>query len=468
MPFHPPQRYPELPGLEVDPANRLYAEVRQTLIQLGLDRDHVGTQRWNPLRDIVKPGMTVLIKPNTVSHKHWGDGDVFSLITHASVVRPLLDYVCLALEGKGRILLGDSQFLFSRFDEAMQVSQIADLLDWFRGQTSIPVDCLDFRRQRAVATWRGKLWGRCDVNEDPKGYVWVNLGDESHFRDVDHRKLRISVSDPRAMRRHHSPQRHEYLLPQSVLDSDVIIHVPKMKTHRRGAVSLGIKSFIGLPADKDSLPHYTIGAPSEGGDQYINASWRKRLCTWLHDRFLMTSFWPVQVVFAALRSCVWATHRVVPFRDTVNEAMWPGNDTLWRTLLDLVRIVCYADRNGRLQKTLQRRQFFLVDGIIAGQGNGPLEPTTLAAGALVAGHDPVAVDAVTASWMGFDPEKIPIIRHGLLDDSLPRPLFTGTTSKLVIYTEDGVSNLSDFQRDWNLRFDPHPNWIGHVERPETA
>jgi len=74
---------------------------------------------------------------------------------------------------------------------------------------------------------------------------------------------------------------------------------------------------------------------------------------------------------------------------------------VWRTIVDLNRAVMYADLTGDLQETPARRMFCIVDGIIGGQGNGPMDPIPKAAGVVVAGMNPVAVEHVCASIMGF-------------------------------------------------------------------
>ena len=66
--------------------------------------------------------MTVFVKPNTVRHYHMDGKEVLSIIIHSSVMRPVLDYILIALKGSGRIIIGDSQVLFGRFKEAYAVS----------------------------------------------------------------------------------------------------------------------------------------------------------------------------------------------------------------------------------------------------------------------------------------------------------------------------------------------------------
>lgn len=97
-----------------------------------MDREHSGTRQWSPFRQIIRPGMTVFIKPNTVSHENLAGHDLFAVIVHASVLRPILDYVYLALQDKGRIIIGDSQVIYAEFETAMERSGIADLLRWYR------------------------------------------------------------------------------------------------------------------------------------------------------------------------------------------------------------------------------------------------------------------------------------------------------------------------------------------------
>jgi len=62
-----------------------------------------------------------------------------------------------------------------------------------------------------------------------------------------------------------------------------------------------------------------------------------------------------------------------------------------------------------------RPDFAIVDGIVGMEGNGPIQGTAKAVGALVLGDDPVAVDATCSRVMGLRPEKINhIARAGML------------------------------------------------------
>jgi uncharacterized protein (DUF362 family) len=56
--------------------------------------------------------------------------------------------------------------------------------------------------------------------------------------------------------------------------------------------------------------------------------------------------------------------------------------------------------------------FVIADGIMAMEGNGPLNGTARPLGNIVLSDDPVAADATCARLMGFEPERIVHIREG--------------------------------------------------------
>ena len=104
-PFSPSVAYPELgrfSALGTDEDGRVYAAVRRALEELRLDEANLGTAAWSPFRGLVVPGNKVVIKPNLVLHHHRRGETVLSIIVHASVLRPILDYVQIALEEKAR------------------------------------------------------------------------------------------------------------------------------------------------------------------------------------------------------------------------------------------------------------------------------------------------------------------------------------------------------------------------------
>src|SRR2546426_7324257 len=110
-PFNPDVCYPEYPfgAVEIsDKKNDAYFLVREGLRCLGLDAAHFGDRLWNPLQAWVRPGDTVVLKPNWALHEHVEGGDFHSVVTHSAVVRAIADYVLIALMGSGRIVIADA------------------------------------------------------------------------------------------------------------------------------------------------------------------------------------------------------------------------------------------------------------------------------------------------------------------------------------------------------------------------
>jgi uncharacterized protein (DUF362 family) len=75
---------------------------------------------------------------------------------------------------------------------------------------------------------------------------------------------------------------------------------------------------------------------------------------------------------------------------------WPKNILHWagidRAIMDI--------------NAAMRPNFAIVDGVVGMEGNGPIQGSPKAAGVLIAGDDPVAVDATCTRVMGLIPEKI--------------------------------------------------------------
>jgi uncharacterized protein (DUF362 family) len=79
--------------------------------------------------------------------------------------------------------------------------------------------------------------------------------------------------------------------------------------------------------------------------------------------------------------------------------------------LDLARILHFASPEGVMQEGLQRTHLSLIDGIVGGEGEGPLNPTAVRSGTLLFADDVAAGDRVACRLMGFNPSRIPLIRE---------------------------------------------------------
>ncbi len=80
---------------------------------------------------------------------------------------------------------------------------------------------------------------------------------------------------------------------------------------------------------------------------------------------------------------------------------WPGNDTIWRMVVDLYKAM--------LKK--ERRYLSVIYGIIAGEGQGPFCPTSKTANIILVGDDLLATDIAAVRYMGFDPQRIKYLNY---------------------------------------------------------
>jgi len=81
---------------------------------------------------------------------------------------------------------------------------------------------------------------------------------------------------------------------------------------------------------------------------------------------------------------------------------WPKNILHWKGIQESI-LDLYATAPVR---------FVIADGILAMEGNGPLNGTPRPLGKIVLADDPVAADATCARLMGFEPDRIVHIHEG--------------------------------------------------------
>jgi hypothetical protein len=90
-------------------------------------------------------------------------------------------------------------------------------------------------------------------------------------------------------------------------------------------------------------------------------------------------------------------------------AGWYGNDTIWRMVMDLNLIAIYGKMDGTISSQPQRVLYSLCDGIIGGQGNGPINPIPLPLGIISFSNSSELNDICIATVMKFDINKIPLL-----------------------------------------------------------
>lgn len=469
-PYSPNAAYPECPSfgtsLNNGCTNDAYGAVRLALQLLGLDERHAGGPDWNPLQRIVHPGDTVVLKPNFVRNFRENSPDhADCLITHGSVIRAVLDYVYLALDGRGRIIIADAPHNDADFEAIRTIAGLAEICEDYRRHRKFELEVYDLRPEQAHKI-DGIIVGHSPLPGDPAGYVRVNLGRRSAFADINHlcHLLYGAEYDTKELYSHQHDDVHEYLISKTVLDADVVISIPKLKTHKKVGLTVNMKNLVGINGNKNWLPHHREGTPAQGGDQFRHNGFMQRL-----ERAGVMQFKRLFPLLGPIRSLVAGPIKAVGKRvfgdtdkDTIRSGNWYGNDTTWRMVIDLNRILLYADAAGVLQDRPVRRFFSVVDGIVAGERNGPLDPRPKAAGVVLAGDHPVAVDLAAARIMGFDYRRLPLLWRALEDG--PLPLASFSYDDVLVRSNDSRWNrrLAEFDGP-GLAFEPHFGWKGHIE-----
>ena len=427
-----------------------------------MDVENYSTPRWNPLADVIRPGQKVVLKPNLVRHLHVGGGDFQAVVTHPSVIRCVLDYVALALGGQGQITVGDSPVQSADFSELMKRNKLQEVCDDVSECWQMPVRLVDFRLSHVCLGDHGRVISRDSLDGDPAGTRRVDLGERSLLSplDADCSKFRVTCYDPRTMSQYHHRNSHQYAVAQSVLDADVVVNLPKLKTHRKVGLTAALKNVVGINAQKDCLPHHRTGSARHGGDEYRDPSLIKRWCSCLAESVDRAPRSPLTGLRRLTSRALMRLHRYVA-KDPYWEGSWHGNDTLWRTVLDLNRLLLYADRQGNLTDRPQRRCLTIVDAIVAGEGEGPMEPDRRPCGLLAAGINPVAVDAVLATLVGFDYKRLPLIANAFDVSDLPLVDFRPDHVR-VLSSQRRLSKLHVGQPYHEYAFRPPSGWQGHT------
>ena len=346
--------------------NRLET-VKKLLLECFMD---LGLPASNPLKDYISPGNKVFIKPNWVASR-WRAScphkdTLYSVITHPSVIEAVADYVAEALQGKGEIIIGDNPSIDANFQELMDFTEIKRL----ENKYDVKVTILDLR---PLVCDNLEHYGKRNLmvhqTGDPLGNVEINLGKDSLLYGLDPARFRGVFDEREETIASHTGETQLYTFARSLYDADVYISIPKMKTHQKVGATLNLKGLVGTISNKNQLVHWQIGYPENHGDEY-----------------------PTKEAWEAGKTAH-VKHR----------GAWPGNDTIWRMVVDLYK--------GMLQK--QRTYLSVIDGIVAGEGQGPFCPTSKNANTIIVGSNLLETDCATVRYMGLNPMKIKYLEYFL-------------------------------------------------------
>ena len=153
--------------------------------------------------------------------------------------------------------------------------------------------------------------------------LWEAAG--RHYENLG-REARLVPFDPAYIK--------SVYVSKALLDADVVISVPKFKTHARAGISVALKNSYGiLPGAQKANIHHRVPAP-----------------------------------------------------------------------LDFARMLVQVFR-------LRPPDLIIVDGILAGQGQGPHSVDLRYLGLVMASDNAVALDATIARMIGYEPEQVPLLHY---------------------------------------------------------
>ena len=221
--------------------------------------------------------------------------------------------------------------------------------------------------------------------------------------------FRISYYNPDRLKESHSPGTHKYCISNEFLNADIVISLPKVKTHQKAGITAALKNIVGINGDKDFLPHHRIGGSEMGGDCYPGKNIIRNLSEKARDKANRNIGNYKYKVWVLISYILW---NILPVKKTHSlSASWHGNDTIWRMVLDLNKIAVYGKPDGTISDIPQRTVYSLCDGIIGGQGNGPLEPKPLSLGIISFTNDSALNDIAMSILMGYDWQKISLLKN---------------------------------------------------------
>jgi uncharacterized protein (DUF362 family) len=251
-----------------------------------------------------------------------------------------------------------------------------------------------------------------DLNtSDPQDTPLVNLGHYSEFSGVQrtwfdgHGRPMVVEGEPGVGR---------YRISRFVFDADVVISVPKAKVHCSGGITVAMKNAIGI------IPAWD-GPYNDG----------------------------------YLKDCA---HTSDIDQAAGDRGMYLDNDTIWRTMADLNRIIRYTDEKGVLQSTPQRRLLHIVDAIVAAEAS-QYNPIPYPLNTVIISSDPIAVDAITARCMGFDAQMLKSVQNPAFRTELP--LGYSHPAQIKVHTTGkGLSQIYRQVLQPELQI---YSWQGHLE-----
>ncbi len=394
-------------------------------------------------------GKQVLLKPNWVKHSYYPQDDI-CLRTHDSFLIAVLE---LVLSKKpAAVVIGDAPIQGCKWDE-MLGNTFIDKVTSLSSAYNIPVSIKDFRRVVFDAA-TNKVEVECNPISE---YVIFDVGKKSYLEPVTSSKnlFRVSQYNPDNFTQTHRPGIHKYCISKEMFNADVVISLPKIKTHQKSGITGALKNIVGFNGDKDYLPHHRIGGAGADGDSYAGNSRLRYLSELALDNAYRQKGKLLYKCWRRLASLLWKISFPQKNKHQLNGA-WFGNDTTWRMVMDLNMVMVFGKKDGTLSDTPQRYLYNFCDGIIGGQGDGPLKPDPLNLGLICFSNDAAVTDTCMAELMGLSVGNIPLLAAA--KSFMPR--------REVSVKLDGKGTSVNNLKQYAVKAALPPGWMDYADNRE--
>ncbi len=392
-----------------------------------------------------KSRLVVFLLCNFVYQRRPGESlqQFFAKTTHVSVVRAMIRSLLDAFGDGITVRVGNAPLKGATWDRLDADVGLSALAAEFNTPGRAPLVEIHDLRMNVQERTNVLGWTRERRNDDRSDdIVAFDLGADSLLDEhaPESARYRVHTYPTSRIQNCHGPGRHVYLLNHKFLEADMVISIPKLKTHEKVGLTAAIKGCVGSVAHKDCLAHHRKGGEREGGDEYPGGGLVPKALSAYHEfAYDRAPSMTAQLLRVGER-IAGKLHRS---SGGLVAGAWPGNDTCWRMAVDLARLVAHGTCDGEISDDIIRPHFALTDGIIAGEGQGPLKPDPVAMGFLGWSGDPVAADYVNALTAGIDPSALPIVSRSFGPMRYPVTKLDGPGS-ITIEDEDGPTDLSGY------------------------
>jgi len=214
--------------------------------------------------EVIPSGARVLVKPNLVLHENQGPWGFDAVVTHPSLIRAAVEAALLAKPA--RVLVGDAPLQGCDFGRLLNRTGLDVWARDLVARESRFKGIRDFRR--TTCTFENGVRHATENLQPEDHFVLFDLGKESLLEPVTDRRdnFRVTCYDWRLLAKTHSAGRHCYLVARDVIEADVVINLPKLKTHKKAGITCALKNLVGINGNKEYLPHHRLGGSKAGGD----------------------------------------------------------------------------------------------------------------------------------------------------------------------------------------------------------